>query len=183
MHNIFIFLNNLCISFSFIAKKRKRNAPKEKETTLIFNALWACRLNGCSGQSPHTIASQTRCYAPQTMLGKKQKFRALRSEQLLLVRQQQDKHCLTEGSLLVFGRTLQIISERSSLGEFLCAAFLCGQRNAAPLSKIINNKYYVIKGAVIKINSPFLVFGYLLASNICFIPSTELRIPVASYGM
>ena len=35
----------LCISFSFLASKRKRNAPKEKEKTLIFYALRAFRPN------------------------------------------------------------------------------------------------------------------------------------------
>ena len=100
--------------FLFYCEKKRKKRTKERKNTLYSNALRAYRLNGCCGHSPHTLASQTRYYAPQTMLGKKQKFRALRSEQLLLVRQQQGKHCLTVGSLLVSGRTLQIISERSS---------------------------------------------------------------------
>ena len=56
----------LCISFSLFARQRKRNAPKEKENTLLTYALRACLFIGIA---PNLLASQTR-YA-QTMLGRK----------------------------------------------------------------------------------------------------------------
>ena len=46
----------------------------------------------------------------------------------MLVRQQQNEHCLTEGSLLVLGRTLQLINERSSGRRVSLRHFLVGTR-------------------------------------------------------
>ena len=69
-----------------------------------------------------------------------QKFRAYWSKQSMLVRQLRGKHCLTEGSLLAFGRTLQLISERKSSSERFFGYFFAGTQKYQSNS---NNTYYV----------------------------------------
>ena len=60
---------NLCISFSLFARQRKRNAPKEKENTLLFSSssLRSAEVYNVGLKAQPTLASQTRF--AQTMLG------------------------------------------------------------------------------------------------------------------
>ena len=125
-------------------EKKKRTKRKRKPLQISYT-LRAFRLNGWFGgvNLPRRIslASQTctscfkQCSAglsPTSTLphcgGKRRGaifFRAYWSEQSMLVRQHQGKLCLTEGSLLALGRTLQLISERKSSSERFFVVLFC----------------------------------------------------------
>ena len=148
----------MCISFSFLASKRKRNAPKEKEKTLISYALRAFRSNGYIFQLHRnwkiSLTSQTctSCFKQCSAL---LELWVYRSKHSMLVRQLQDDCCLRAESpssvalverynWIANGDTAHeaggyfclVITLLSGKISWKCATFLPVQKSCERLSKL-----------------------------------------------
>ena len=90
-------------------------------------------------------------------------FRAYCSEQSMLVKQHQSKLCLTVGSLLALGWTLQLISERKSSTERFFAELFCRHKKVPIIIKF--NIIHIKWKELMKNISSFLIFIAILVLN------------------
>ena len=115
--------------FLLLRAKEKENFTKKKKKRYFSTSSFQSAVYECSAM-PNLFSLANLHFVLQTKLGKI-KFRAYWREQSMLVRQQQGKHCLTVGSLLALGRTLQLISERKSSSERFFVQLFCRYKKVA----------------------------------------------------